>query len=350
MNDKKHIVCTGGYGYIGSHTAIALVKAGFEVTLFDNLYNSSEKIIERLEKITGKPFKATIIGDVLNTDDIQKCFDNGPVHGVIHFAGLKAVFESTLKPENYYRTNLQGTINLMEVMRKNNCTNIIFSSSATVYKPSEKIIDEGFPLGCTNPYGWSKLFAEQAITDFVKANKEMNFKGILLRYFNPIGNHTDGTIGESPKGTPNNLLPYIQQVAVGRRPHLNVFGNDYETPDGTGVRDYIDVCDLADGHLKAMEWALKDDAPQGIEIFNLGTGTGLSVMEMLKSFEKACEKTLKYEIAPRRDGDLAKVIADASKAEKMLGFKATTSKEQSMLSAWKWQSSNPNGLWDESGL
>ena len=293
------VLVTGGAGYIGSHTCVELLNAGYEVVVVDNLYNSSEKALERVEEITGKKLKF-YQADLLDREAVKRIFDQESIQAVIHFAGLKAVGESVQKPLEYYHNNITGTLILCDEMRNHGVKNIVFSSSATVYgDPAQIPITEKCPKGeITNPYGRTKGMLEQILTDFHTADPEWNV--MLLRYFNPIGAHESGRIGEDPKGIPNNLVPYIAQVAIGKRDHLNVFGNDYDTPDGTGVRDYIHVVDLAKGHVKAMK---KLESKEGVSIYNLGTGVGYSVLDVLHAYEKACHKTLKYEIQPRRAGD-----------------------------------------------
>lgn len=334
------ILVTGGAGYIGSHTVVELQNAGYDVVVVDNLSNSSEKSLERVEKITGKPvtfYKA----DILDRDALNAIFDKEKIDSCIHFAGLKAVGESVQKPWEYYENNISGTLTLVDVMRKHEVKNIIFSSSATVYgDPAVIPITEECPKGqCTNPYGWTKSMLEQILADMQKADKEWNV--ILLRYFNPIGAHKSGTMGENPNGIPNNLMPYITQVAVGKLKELGVFGNDYDTPDGTGVRDYIHVVDLAVGHLKALNYIMDRT---GVEAINLGTGKGYSVLDVVHAFEKACGKPVKYHIAPRRDGDIATSYADASKAKEMLGWSAGHTLDEMCADSWNFSRNNPNGL------
>ena len=334
-----NILVTGGAGYIGSHTCVELLNAGYGVVVIDNLYNSNQKAIDRIEQITGKKVKF-YENDVLDRDALEKIFSENSIDAVIHFAGLKAVGESVHKPIEYYHTNIGGTLALVDVMREHNCKNIIFSSSATVYgDPAEIPISENCPKGtCTNPYGWTKWMQEQILTDIHTADPEWNV--ILLRYFNPIGAHKSGLIGEDPKGIPNNLLPYVAQVAIGKLPQVNVFGNDYDTPDGTGVRDYIHVVDLARGHVKAVERLAKND---GVFICNLGTGKGYSVLDVIHAFEKACGHKLKYEIKPRRDGDIATCYCNPEKAEKELGWKAEYTLDDMCADSWRWQTMNPDG-------
>ena len=333
------ILVTGGAGYIGSHTCLALLEQGHEVVVFDNLYNASEEALNRVKKLTGKDltfYKA----DMLDRDAMEKIFDAEKIDAVIHFAGLKAVGESVAKPWEYYHNNITGTLILLDVMRKHGVKKIIFSSSATVYgDPAFVPITEECPKGqCTNPYGWTKSMMEQIMTDVQKANPDMNV--ILLRYFNPVGAHESGRIGEDPKGIPNNLMPYISQVAVGKLEKLGVFGDDYDTPDGTGVRDYIHVVDLAKGHVKAINYIFSNP---GLDVINLGTGVGYSVLDMVKAFGKACGKEIPYEIKPRRAGDIAMCYADPAKASRVLGWKAEKGLDEMCADTWRWQSQNPNG-------
>ena len=333
------ILVTGGAGYIGSHTVVELQNAGYDVVVLDNLSNASEKSLERVSKITGKPVKF-YKADILDRDALNEVFDKEDIDSCIHFAGLKAVGESVAKPWEYYENNIAGTLTLVDVMRKHNVKNIIFSSSATVYgDPAIIPITEECPKGqCTNPYGWTKSMLEQILTDIQKADPEWNV--VLLRYFNPIGAHESGRIGEDPNGIPNNLMPYITQVAAGRLKCLGVFGNDYPTHDGTGVRDYIHVVDLAKGHVKAIEYSAEH---KGTEIFNLGTGVGYSVLDIVKAFEKANSIEIPYVIKPRRAGDIAECFADATKAKKILGWVAEKSLEDMCRDSWNWQSHNVNG-------
>ncbi len=333
------ILVTGGAGFIGSHTVVELQNAGYDVIVVDNLSNASVKSLQRVEKITGKPvtfYKA----DILDREAMEKIFDEQQIDSCIHFAGLKAVGESVAKPWEYYNNNIAGTLTLVDVMRKHGCKNIIFSSSATVYgDPAFIPITEECPKGqCTNPYGWTKSMLEQILSDMQKADPEWNV--ILLRYFNPIGAHQSGTMGENPNGIPNNLMPYITQVAVGKLEKLGVFGNDYDTHDGTGVRDYIHVVDLAVGHVKALK---KIEEKAGLCIYNLGTGTGYSVLDIVKNFEEATGVKIPYEIKPRRAGDIATCYADASKAKKELGWTAQYGIKEMCADSWRWQSNNPNG-------
>ncbi len=333
------ILVTGGAGYIGSHTCVELLNEGYEVVIIDNLYNSNQKAVDRIEEITGKSVKF-YQDDMLDRAALKKIFDENEIDAVIHFAGLKAVGESVHKPIEYYRTNIDSTLNLVDEMRAHGVKNIIFSSSATVYgDPAEIPITENCPKGtCTNPYGWTKWMQEQILTDLHTADPEWNV--ILLRYFNPIGAHKSGLIGEDPKGIPNNLLPYVAQVAIGKLKEINVFGNDYDTPDGTGVRDYIHVVDLARGHVKAIERFAKKD---GVFVCNLGTGHGYSVMDVIHAFEKACGKELPYVMKPRRDGDVATCYSSPAKAEKELNWKAEFDLIDMCRDSWNWQQKNPNG-------
>ena len=333
------ILVTGGAGYIGSHTCVELLNEGYEVVVLDNLSNSSEKSLERVKQITGKEVKF-YKGDILDRDILKKILETENIESCIHFAGLKAVGESVEKPWEYYNNNIAGTLVLTDEMRKHGCKNIIFSSSATVYgDPAMIPITEECPKGtCTNPYGWSKSMLEQILSDMQKADPEWNV--ILLRYFNPIGAHKSGLIGENPNGIPNNLMPYITQVAVGKLKELGVFGNVYDTPDGTGVRDYIHVVDLAKGHVKAIN-KLKENV--GLGIYNLGTGTGYSVLDIVKNFEAATGVKIPYVIKPRRAGDIATCYSNAAKAEKELGWKAQFGIKEMCADSWNWQKNNPNG-------
>ncbi len=333
------ILVTGGAGFIGSHTVVELQEAGYDVVVLDNLSNSSEKSLERVEKITGKKvsfYKA----DILDREALEQIFAAEKIEAVIHFAGLKAVGESVAKPWEYYENNIAGTLTLVDVMRKHGVKNIIFSSSATVYgNPAFIPITEECPKGqCTNPYGWTKSMLEQILSDIQKADNEWNV--ILLRYFNPIGAHKSGTIGENPSGIPNNLMPYITQVAVGKREKLGVFGNDYDTHDGTGVRDYIHVVDLARGHVKALK---KVEENAGLRIYNLGTGVGYSVLDIVKNFEEATGVKIPYEIQARRPGDIATCYSDAAKAKEELGWVAEYGIREMCEDSWRWQKNNPNG-------
>ncbi len=333
------ILVTGGAGYIGSHTVVELQNAGYDVVVVDNLSNSSEKSLERVAKITGKevPFYKA---DILDRAALENIFAKEKIDSVIHFAGLKAVGESVAKPWEYYENNITGTLVLLDVMRKNGVKNIIFSSSSTVYGTPDVIpVTEQSPKkDCTNPYGWTKSMLEQIMTDIQKADPEWNV--ILLRYFNPIGAHKSGTIGENPNGIPNNLMPYITQVAVGKLEKLGVFGNDYDTPDGTGVRDYIHVVDLAVGHVKALK---KIEEKAGLCIYNLGTGVGYSVLDIVKNFEEANGVKIPYVIKERRAGDIAANYADATKAKEELGWVAQNGIREMCEDSWRWQSNNPGG-------
>ncbi|MCI7263556.1 MAG: UDP-glucose 4-epimerase GalE [Otoolea sp.] len=333
------ILVTGGAGYIGSHTCVELLNAGYEVVVLDNLYNSCSEALDRVEEITGKKIKF-YEADLLHRTAVEEVFESEHIDSVIHFAGLKAVGESVAKPLEYYHNNITGTLILCDVMRKHGVKNIIFSSSATVYgDPAFIPITEECPKGkITNPYGQTKGMLEQILTDLHVADPEWNV--VLLRYFNPIGAHKSGRIGEDPKGIPNNLVPYIAQVAVGKRECLGVFGNDYPTHDGTGVRDYIHVVDLAIGHVKALK---KIEEKAGVCIYNLGTGKGYSVLDVVKAYEKACGKPIKYEIKDRRPGDIATCYADATKAKEELGWVAERGIEEMCEDSWRWQSMNPDG-------
>lgn len=337
------VLLTGGAGYIGSHTAVELLDSGYEVIIYDNLCNSSEVSIDRIKTITGKDL-TFYEADILDTDFLKEVLVKEKIDVVIHFAALKAVGESVRKPLEYYHNNLTGTLSLLKAMEETNVKKIIFSSSATVYgDPESTPITEDFPKGvCTNPYGWSKSFMEQIMTDLNTADPD--FKVVLLRYFNPIGAHKSGLIGEDPKGIPNNLLPYIAQVAVGKLDYLHVYGNDYETNDGTGIRDYIHVVDLAKGHVLAVE---KIDQLKGVEIINLATGNGYSVLDVVKAFEKASGVKIPYKIEARRPGDIDKSYADASYAKKVLGWIAENGIEEMCEDTWRWQKNNPNGYESE---
>lgn len=335
----KTILVTGGSGYIGSHTVLQLLEANYQVIVLDNFSNSSPESLKRVAELTGKT-PIMVEGDIRDSACLDAVFNEHDIHAVIHFAGLKAVGESVAKPALYYENNVYGTLNLSQVMAKHNVKNIVFSSSATVYgDPIELPLHEALPTGTpTNPYGTSKLMVELMLSDFYKADSQWNI--VLLRYFNPAGAHPSGRIGEDPNGIPNNLMPFITQVATGKRECLSVFGDDYDTVDGTGVRDYIHVEDLADGHLKALN---KIEQGAGLFICNLGTGQGYSVLEMVKAFEKASGKEVKYQISPRRAGDVASCYADPSLAEKELGWKAQRGLKQMCEDSWRWQSDNPDG-------
>ena len=334
------ILVTGGAGFIGSHTVVELQNAGYEVVVVDNLSNSSEKSLKRVEEITGKPVKF-YKADILDKPALEEIFQKESIDSCIHFAGLKAVGDSVQKPWEYYHNNITGTLLLLDVMRKHNVKNIVFSSSATVYGSPEVVpVTEECPKGeITNPYGQTKAMLEQVLTDIYKADNEWNV--VLLRYFNPIGAHKSGKIGENPNGIPNNLMPYITQVAVGKLEKLGVFGDDYDTPDGTGVRDYIHVVDLAKGDVKAIEKVIENP---GLKIYNLGTGIGYSVLDIVKNFEEATGITIPYEIKPRRAGDIATNYADASLAKRELGWTAENGIKEMCQDAWRWQSQNPNGF------
>jgi len=332
------ILVTGGAGYLGSHTLVELLEKGYEAIVLDNLINSSEKSLERVEKITGKkvPFYNV---DLLDYDAVDKVFKENKIDAVIHFAGLKAVGESTQIPIRYYHNNITGTLNLVDIMEKHGVFNLVFSSSATVYgTPKTVPITEDFPLSTTNPYGSTKLMIENILTDVYKANNKWSMT--LLRYFNPIGANKSGIIGEDPKGIPNNLLPYIAKVAVGKLEKVHVFGNDYPTHDGTGVRDYIHVVDLALGHLKAIE--KKADKP-GVHIYNLGTGKGYSVLDVINAFSKASGVEIPYQIDPRRPGDIAECFANPKKAKEELDWVAERGIDEMCEDSWRWQSNNPDG-------
>lgn len=333
------ILLTGGAGYIGSHTAVELINIGKEIVIVDNFSNSKPEVLNRIEKITGvKPAFYQV--DVCDKDALSKVFKENKIDAVVHFAGYKAVGESCSKPIEYYRNNLDSTLSLLEVMREFGVKKIVFSSSATVYGTPKKVplTETDEKTGCTNPYGWTKYMIEQILCDTATADKELSC--VLLRYFNPVGAHASGLIGEDPQGIPNNLMPYISQVAIGKLQKLSVFGDDYKTHDGTGVRDYIHVVDLAKGHVKALEYAEKST---GAEIINLGTGTGYSVLDMVKAFEDATGKNVPYVIAPRRDGDVAECFANPDKAQNKLGWKAEKNLVDMCRDTWNWQSKNPKG-------
>ena len=333
------ILVTGGAGYIGSHTCVELLESGYEVVVIDNLVNSNPESLKRVERITGKSVKF-YEGDVRDEALLQKIFAENEITCVIHFAGLKAVGESVAKPWEYYDNNLNSTLVLTKVMKAVGCQKIIFSSSATVYSA-----DNEMPLketsrtgGCTNPYGWTKFMTEQILSGMATADEKWAIA--LLRYFNPIGAHESGIIGEDPRGIPNNLMPYITQVAIGRREYLSVYGNDYDTHDGTGVRDYIHVVDLAKGHVAAVKYVLEHS---GCEVFNLGTGSGVSVLDMVKAFNEANGLNLPYKIVDRRPGDIATCYADPARSEQMLGWKAEKNLQDMVRDSWNWQSKNPMG-------
>ena len=332
------ILVTGGAGYIGSHTCVLLVEAGYDVVIFDNFSNASKESIRRVEAIVHQKIPY-IEGDIRSKEDLSHVFEAHKIDAVIHFAGLKAVGESVEKPLEYYDNNVNGTLVLCDVMRQYGCKSIVFSSSATVYgNPKTTPIKEDFPVSTTNPYGQSKLFVENILRDL--HHSDPAWKVILLRYFNPVGAHASGTIGEDPNGIPNNLMPFISQVAVGKREKLSVFGDDYDTADGTGVRDYIHVLDLAEGHIKALE---KLHSFTEVKTVNLGTGKGYSVLEVIKAFEKASGKPIAYQIAPRRAGDIATCYADTAYAKALLGWEAKKDLYQMCADSWRWQSGNPEG-------
>ncbi|WP_105902087.1 UDP-glucose 4-epimerase GalE [Vibrio gangliei] len=332
------VLVTGGMGYIGSHTCIQMIEAGMTPIIFDNLYNSKPAVLDRIEKVSGvRPI--FVEGDIRDKAALTQVLTQYNIDSVIHFAGLKAVGESVAKPLEYYDNNVHGTLVLVDAMRESGVKSLVFSSSATVYgDPASVPILENFPTSATNPYGRSKLIVEECLTDFQSANPDWSIT--LLRYFNPVGSHPSGELGEDPQGIPNNLMPFVAQVAVGRREFLSVFGGDYPTKDGTGVRDYIHVMDLADGHLAALKHV---GSKQGLHIYNLGTGKGNSVLEMVAAFEKASGQKVAYKIVDRRPGDIAECWADPAKAEKELQWKATRSLEEMTADTWRWQSNNPQG-------
>ena len=333
------VLLTGGAGYIGSHTAVELLSAGHDVIIADNYANSSPIVAQRITRITGKPVKC-YEADAADPAALERIFQENAIDSVIHFADLKAVGESVRLPLDYYRNNLDSTLALLAAMEAHGVRQLIFSSSATVYGRHAALpYREDAETGpCTNPYGWTKLFIEQIIWDYAAAHPD--FSVVLLRYFNPVGAHESGLMGEDPRDIPNNLMPYIARVAVGTLPYLNVFGNDYPTPDGTGVRDYIHVTDLATGHMAALDYAASHT---GVEVFNLGTGTGYSVLDMVHAFSRACGRDIPYRIAPRRSGDIAACYADVTKAKEILGWRAKLDIDDMCRSAWNWQSHNPNG-------
>jgi len=333
------ILITGGAGFIGSHAAVELLNSGYEIVCVDNLCNSSIESINRVKELTGKDFPFHEI-DLLDKDAIDDIFSKYNIEAVIHFAGLKAVGESVSIPLEYYHNNITGTLYLCDIMKKYNVKKLVFSSSATVYGTPERVpIDETFPLSATNPYGRTKLMIEEILRDLYVSDS--SWRIALLRYFNPIGAHESGRIGENPSGIPNNLMPYITQVAIGKREKLNVFGNDYDTHDGTGVRDFIHVIDLVRGHIKALEYLEKHD---GIETFNLGTGTGYSVLDLINTFQKVTGKEIPYQFVDRRPGDIGECYANPEKAQKVMGWKAEKNLEEMCRDSWKWQSNNPNGF------
>ena len=332
------ILVTGGTGYIGSHTVVELLEAGYETVVLDNLCNSSMESLNRVRTITGK--EVTFYNaDIRDEEALRKIFNEEKPDTVIHFAGLKAVGESVQIPLEYFDNNIAGTVTMLRVMKETGCKNIVFSSSATVYgKPHSVPIREDFPLSSTNPYGRTKLVIEQMLTDLYTSDNSWNI--ILLRYFNPIGAHESGIMGEDPNGIPNNLVPYIAKVAIGKLPEVNIFGNDYDTPDGTGVRDYIHVVDLAKGHVKAIE---KINTSPGLEVYNLGTGIGYSVLDIVHAFSKACGHDIPYKFAPRRAGDIDICYADPEKAAKELGWTAEYGIDRMCADTWRWQKNNPEG-------
>ena len=332
------VLVTGGAGYIGSHTCVELLLSGYEVIVVDSLINSREESVRRIEEISGRKLEFHKV-DLLDKSGLDRVFQQAKVDAVIHFAGLKAVGESVAIPLQYYKNNISGSLVLFEVMAQHGVRNLVFSSSATVYgDPASLPITEDFPIKSSNPYGWCKVMIEQILQDLYLADPSLNIA--LLRYFNPVGAHPTGRIGEDPKGVPNNLVPYISQVAVGKLPELKIFGNDYPTPDGTGVRDYIHIMDLASGHIKALE---KLAANPGLVIYNLGTGKGYSVLEMVNAFAEASGKKIPYKIVERRPGDIASCYADPSKAEKDLFWKASRDIKAMCADTWRWQTKNPNG-------
>ncbi len=333
------VLLTGAAGYIGSHSAVELLAAGHEAVIVDDLSNASEKAVARVEQISGKHVRF-YRADVADHEALRRIFAENKIDAVMHFAGFKAVGESVSEPIKYYRNNIDTTLTLLQCMDEAGCRRIIFSSSATVYgTPRSLPLTEDSPVGpCSNPYGWTKLMIEQILRDWAATDAAASV--VLLRYFNPVGAHSSGLIGEAPSGIPNNLMPYISQVAVGRREHLSVFGNDYPTPDGTGVRDYIHVVDLARGHVAALAWAASHS---GTEVFNLGTGRGSSVLQLVSAFERATGIHIPYVIAPRRAGDIAECWADPGKAERLLGWKAALGLDEMCRDTWNWQKYNPNG-------
>ena len=336
------ILLTGGAGFIGSHTAVSLLNAGQDIVIVDNLYNSSPKVIDRIERITGKR-PVFVEADCCDRAAMDRLFSDYDITGVIHFAGLKAVGESVEKPLLYYRNNLDSTLTVLEVMREHNCDQFVFSSSATVYGDQPAPLYETAQTGgCSNPYGWTKFMIEEILKSACTADPTLSV--VLLRYFNPIGAHESGRMGENPNGIPNNLMPYITKVAAGQLDHLTVFGNDYNTPDGTGVRDYIHVVDLAKGHVAACDYAAKHN---GCEIINLGTGVGYSVLDIVNTFSRVNQVPVPYVIGPRRDGDVDACYADPTKAKKLLGWTATKTLEDMCRDSWRWQKANPNGYQDK---
>ena len=333
------ILVTGGLGYIGSHTCVELLNRGYEIVILDNLHNSNPEVLNRIERITGKKPRFYNL-DICVEEKLSEVFDTHPIESVIHFAAVKAIGESLEKPELYYSNNLNSTITLCRVMKAHGVSKLVFSSSAVVYSRNNSMpVDENAAVGyCTNPYGWTKYMCEQIIRDSAAANPEWSV--VLLRYFNPVGAHESGLIGESPNGVPSNLMPYITQTAVGKRPQLQIFGGDYDTPDGTGVRDFVHVVDLASAHVAALKWT---DTHPGTETFNVGTGTGYSVLQVVETFAKTNQVDVPYSIVGRRLGDLATCYADPRKSEKLLGWKAQKTLEEMCRDAWNWQRQNPNG-------
>ncbi|WP_236772656.1 UDP-glucose 4-epimerase GalE [Aliarcobacter cryaerophilus] len=342
MQENKMILITGGAGYIATHTLVELKKANFDFVVYDNLSNSSKEALKRVKKITGAKVKF-VKGDIRDKKALRKVFKTYSIDSVIHFAGLKAVAESVAKPLKYYDNNVVGTIKLLEVMREFDCKKIVFSSSATVYgNPKSCPIDESFDVGATtNPYGTSKYMIERILEDLYISDN--SFKIAVLRYFNPVGAHESGLIGENPNGIPNNLMPYISQVAVGKLKELSVFGSDYPTVDGTGVRDYIHVVDLANAHVKAIEYLGNETSASSVLKVNIGTGTGYSVLDMIKAFEKASGQKIPYKLVPRRAGDIAICYSNPQKAKEILGWEAKHSLDDMCKSSWNWQSKNPKG-------
>ena len=340
------VLVTGGAGFIGSHTVVELLNCNYQVVIVDDLSNASEVAVSRVRQIVGDEKAQNLTfykANVLDRDAMEKIFTDHNIDRVIHFAGFKAVGESVAKPIEYYHNNIENTLVLVDVMRNHGCKSIVFSSSSTVYGDPDSLplTEESPKKSATNPYGWTKWMIEQILTDLHTADPEWNV--VLLRYFNPIGAHPSGLIGEDPKGIPNNLVPYVAQVAVGKREAVQVYGNDYPTPDGTGVRDYIHVCDLASGHVSALRWM---NGREGVEVFNLGTGTGSSVLDVIHAFSKACGKELPYVIRERRGGDIAANWCDATKAEREMGWKAQYDLADMCRDSWNWQSRNPNGFAD----
>lgn len=333
------VLVTGGAGYIGSHAAVELLKNGYDIVVMDNLSNSEMEAVKRVKDLTGKDFPF-YEADLLDAETMDLIFTQHNIDAVMHFAGLKAVGESVTLPLNYYRNNVIGTLILCEIMKKHNVKKMVFSSSATVYGNPEKVpIDESFPLSATNSYGRTKLIIEEILGDLFISDS--TWRIAILRYFNPIGAHKSGRIGESPKGTPNNLMPYITQVAIGKQEQLRIFGDDYKTPDGTGIRDYIHVVDLVKGHVKALQYL---ENHEGVEIFNLGTGTGYSVLDLVKSFSEATSKNIPYKIVERRPGDIGVCYANAEKAKRLLEWQAEKGLQEMCEDSWRWQSLNPDGF------